>query len=95
VPKARHLAGIHYLDARTIDHDDRGQPRYARGLAPGGQVNQAVGADQEEELVVGPIPMHRFQRLDTVMRSGASSLEIGHLERRVPGRCNPGHLQAV
>ena len=65
------------------------------GLAPGGQVHQAVGADQEEQLVLGPLAVDRLQRLDAVMRAGPRGLDVGDLERRVAGDRDPGHLQAM
>ena len=60
-----------------------------------GQVDQAVGADQEEEIVAGPLAVHGLQRLDAVVRAGAPGLDLGDLEGRVAGDRDPGHLEAM
>ena len=43
------------------------------GSSPGGEVGQAVGADQEEEFVVGPVAADRVQGLDAVVRAGPAA----------------------
>ena len=94
-PEARQDRRIHFIHPGAVDHDDRGQAGNSRGVAPGWKVDDAVGADQEEEIVAGPLAVHGVQRIDAVVRAGAAGLDLGNLEGLVAGDRDPGHLDAV
>ncbi len=70
-PRLGGTEGSTLVNSWAVDHDDRGQAGDSRGVAPGGQVDEAVGADQEEEIVAGPLAVHGLQGIDAVVRAGA------------------------
>ena len=86
---------VDLLQARAIDHHDRGQLRDSPGLPPERQVRQAVGADQEEQVVIRLVAADGLERFDAVVRAGPHGLDLRDRERRVPGDRDPGHLQPV
>ena len=94
-PKLGEARGVDLLDPGAVDDDDRGQASDAGRVAPGGEIDQAIGADQEEEVILGTLGVDRAQGIDAVMRAGAAGLELGDLEVGVAGDGDPGHLQAV
>ena len=54
-PRSGELGQGRRVDPGAVDHDDRGQLGDPLGLAPVGEIGQAVGADQEEQVVLGPV----------------------------------------
>ncbi len=94
-PKLGKEGPVDFLHTRAVDHDDRGQAGNTGRVAPGGKIDQAVGANQEEKLVAGPIAVHGFQRIDTVVRAGSAGFDLGNLEGRIAGGRDPDHLQAM
>ena len=82
-------------DPGAVDHDQRGQGGDPVGLAPKGEIDEAVGADQEEEVVAGTLGGDGREGLGAVVGAGAAGLDLGDLEGGVAGRGDPRHLQAV
>ena len=83
------------VDAGAVDDDDGGEAGDFGGLAPGGEVCQAVGSDQEEKVVNGAIKADGFEGFDAVMGAGALRLDLGDLEHGVAGDGDADHFDAV
>src|SRR6516164_4981476 len=82
-------------DAGTVYHDDCAQPRDAGWIPPERQIDEAVGADKEEEIIPGMLSAHRFKCFDAVVRSRPSRLDLGSLKRLMSSDSDPCHFQAM
>jgi len=84
-------------EAGAADDDPFGEFEEVGGLAPVGEVEEAVGADEVEESVVGEELVESGEGLDSVVRGavGVGSVEGGDAEARVGEAGEGEHGEAV
>ncbi len=73
--------GVGSVDGGSVHDNERGQPADPVGAPPVREVDQAVGPDQEEEVVVRPFEPDRFERINAIMRTRPFRLDLRDLER--------------
>jgi hypothetical protein len=83
------------IDSWTVGDHQGGQGQDALRLAPGGKLGEAVGADEEEELVFGSLAVDRLEGFHAIVRAGAARFDLGDFEGRVTGDGDAGHFETV